>query len=158
MPKTRGKETFDTTLAKYRKAIETGFGQFAKEEKAWWIGFFNYQQMLVLSRIEEGQEVAAFQWASTLVQPERTVEGDEIGEELLQLAIELSPPMYTGPKKAKAIIEISGDFKDLEVGIFIAVAAHNDAEKSLFWLARVDVILKLQNGTPEKRRITWFKI
>ncbi|KAL2632871.1 hypothetical protein R1flu_004350 [Riccia fluitans] len=164
MPKTGGNETFDTTLAKYRKEIEAGFDYFAEEEKAWWTEFFDYQQMLVLSRMEEGQEVAAFQWALSRVQPEgpknvleEIVEGDEIGEELLRLAVGPSRPMYTGPKKAKAIIETHGDFKDLEVSTFIVVAAHKDAEKRPLGLARVDAILELQNGTLEKLCTTWFK-
>ncbi|KAL2631343.1 hypothetical protein R1flu_016029 [Riccia fluitans] len=156
MPKTGGNETFNTTLAKYRKAIEAIFDYFSDKEKAWWRRFFDCQQTVVLLRMEEGQEVVAFQWVSTRVQPEgpenaceETCEDEEIGEELLQLAVEASRPMYTSPKKAKAIVKTLGNFKDLEVNTFLDVVAHKDAEKRPFWLARVDAILELQNCTPE---------
>lgn len=162
-------QQMETSLLEIEKAIKVAFQLFSEDHVKWWVEFFAeqraYNSKLLLVDIPMSYE---WRWASVQID----IVNDVIEEECATLtAADInervygpSRDIYVGRYRPQEVIEqekenMSGDFSDLLKDTFVAVACEETESKGMFWVAKVERILLLdENSIPRTISVLWYNI
>jgi hypothetical protein len=75
-----------------------------------------------------------------------------------------SQDIYVGGYRNQQVIKLEkenmdGDFSDMQIRSFAAIASEGCLDKQSFWIAQVEqVVLKNKNGVPKVVQVLWFVV
>ena len=144
---------------------------FEDSDVKWWEDFFKEQLDTLPESLEPNKEPRSpWIWSEPYLNISTTMTSLPEDNPILQAEIQErivgpTPEIYCGPYKNVRAAErkrqekFLGDYKDLEIGTFICTAAKEDPFGRLFWIGKVEKIIKSSDeGVPLVISILWHSV
>jgi hypothetical protein len=164
-------EKIQNDLADVEKGILGSRILFSDEEISWWEEFFEAQRNQNAGYLVQDRRLkVSFVWPAIQENEIGLVEEDtKTGEALNEKEINLrvygeSRDIYVGGYRNQQAIELEkknmdGDFSDMQIGSFMAIASEGCLDKRPFWIAKVEkIVSENENGVPKLVEVLWFAV